>query len=304
MYTKKEEVREARFGKAGQIVFNARGPNLLTRVGFDSISRILDRYEADTSIHALEFTGANGHFCGGLDLRWMQTLQQSSKTAREAADYFYAIGLRIAEFPKPTFAFIEDGYCSGVGAEIAASCDYIVAMKKNAPRIVFAALAPQLAFMIGLGITWRFSRKIGVPNTARFLTKTAPTDLFEAVKLGIVDALFWGDDPVKEMEYFVDQVLEGEIPKRVSPRPTANIARLTPEEREALSPGCPLHTIYRILAAVETCSQAPTLAEAMEMEKHFFLELFLSGDAKEGIAARLEGRVPKFCNNVITTVCG
>ncbi len=297
----REEVREERRGDVGRIIFDARGPNLLTLTAFEGISRILDKYETDSSIKALELAGANGNFCGGVYLGWMSELQKSPKAAREAVDFLWETGLRIGQFPKPTFALIEKGACGGVGFELMTQCDYVAAWKKNESNIVFGALAPEYAFMLALGVNWNLPHKIGVLESARFLTKMGTTDLRETYRLGIVDVILDGDDFIQEVSGFEERVFNGEIQKKTASPSLPKIAGLEMEEIKRLASGCSPHVIERIIAAVETCSREPTLAKAMEIEKDFFLELFLSDEAKERISARIEKRTPKIFNPIIAS---
>lgn len=291
MRERKEEVRAVTHGNTGWIIFDTPPMNIITRESFDRAAEIHEEYENNRAIDAIVLAGANKHFCGGANLRWMQSLQRFPEIARETVDGMYRSALKITKSTKPIIGAIEEGACCGIGFEIACSCcDYVVVKKGNAASVAFGALAPKYAFMLGLGITWSLSQKIGVPNTVQILLKTGTFNAIEAGKLGIIDTFLWGDDLIKEANHFSHLVLEGEIPKKISPPSSAGIAPLTPEEIETFAPEGSMSAAYRTLAAIETCAQARTLEEAMEMEKQFFLELLLSDEAKKRIDAFLDSR--------------
>lgn len=303
MSERKEEVYAFLHGKVGQILFDAPGANILTRTAFERLAEILPEFKRG-GVETLIISGARGNFCGGLRLKYMQTLQNSPETLDETIDYVYEIADLISEFPL-SIAIVDNGICGGVGAEIAARCKFIVAKKTqrptmaNAQGIFFAALSPRLAFMLGLGTAWRLSRKIGVANTARFLIKSDVTDLNEACRIGLVDALLSGDDFANEVLRFADLVLEGEVSERVFPHIVLHEARLTLEERELLSPDCSPSAISRILNAVEAIAGARNFEEALALDQAYFKAIFLSRNAQEAISAFLEKRTPDFMEDAL-----
>lgn len=296
----RSEVRAMRYGNIGFIIFDAPGANLLTRLGFEQISAILDEYKADTTIHAVVFAGTHGkHFCGGVRLKWMRELQMSSEMGNETIDYCYQVGLQIVQFPKPTIAAIEDGDCAGVGAEIIACCLFVVASEKNFSTIKFAALSARLGFMLGLGITWRLAHKIRIDRAARFLIKKDTTSLMEAYEMGIVDELLPGEDFTEEVREFAQSVIHGRSPERYFLCMCPTYARLSAREIRSLALGCPAKTVELILLTLELAVQAETFEEAAGFECEMFKELFFSEEAIEGIGAVLKKREPNFSKVIV-----
>jgi enoyl-CoA hydratase len=296
-----EEVHARPYGNVGFIVFDAPGANLLTLEGFKRINTILDEYEHNPFIEAVSFAGIHGsNFCGGTNLKWIQSLQNSPEIANETIDYIYRLGQRISEYPKPIIAAVENGICGGVGFELAMLCNYIVAMKKNASSIIFGALAIRYGFMLGLGVSWRLARKIGVPNAARFLVKSEITDLVTAWKLGIVDAYIEGDDFMEGVFQFTQLVLKGEISKTSQPfAPKSTM--VADKEKWSLAPGCSEQAVFVTLEAVEVCAQIETFGAALAVDKAYFKKLFFSENAKEGVSAFLGKRQPHFVGKIIET---
>lgn len=285
----KEEVHAVLHGDVGWIIFDAPGANILTRTAFERIAEILKEYER-RPVKAVVFSGDRGNFCGGLRLKYMQSLQYSPETANETVDYFYEVGRMIREFPSPTIVAIEDGVCFGLAIEIAALCDYVVALEKNALTIKLGALAIRYGFMLGLAASWRLARKIGVPNTARFLLNSEITDLSTAKKIGIVDALLPGDNFREAVEEFTQAVLEGKIPKRSSAfaPPTA---QLSENEIKAFAGGCGSeYAVFQTLEAVVSIARAESFREALAADKAYFKKLFFSAAAIKGIEDFLRER--------------
>ncbi len=294
MNKRKEQVHAWVHGNIGCIVFDTPPANIVTRVTFEHISSVLDYFEHDYTVKAVAFIGSDKNFCGGASLKWMQSLQHSPEVGNETIDYFYEIALKIREFPKPTIAAIENGVCYGVGFELAMLCDYIVAFEKNSSTIEFGALAVRYGFMLGLGVSWRLARKIGVPNAARFLVKSETTDLPTAYKLGIVDALLMGENFTKEVCRFVHEMLKGNLPETFTSPFAPKAIQMEHKERLALAAGCSMHAVARTLEALEACASVENFSEVLVVDKSYFKTLFFSRDAVEGIDAFLERRKPKF----------
>jgi enoyl-CoA hydratase/carnithine racemase len=294
MNKRKEQVHAFIYAGIGFIVFDTPPANIVTRTTFERISSILDDFEHEHAVKAVVFMGRNRTFCGGGSLRWMQSLQQTPETGNETIDYFYEVALKLRQFSKPTIAAVENGACSGVGFELAMLCDYIVASKKNSSTIEFGALAVRYGFMLGLGVSWRLARKIGVPNAARFLVKSETTDLATAYKLGIVDALLPGENFTNEVCRFVHGVSEGNFLETCTPPFAPKSAQMEHKERLALAPGCSMYAVARTLEALEVCAPIERFGEVLIIDRSFFKTLFFSRDAIEGISAFLEKREPQF----------
>jgi enoyl-CoA hydratase len=292
---KLEQVQQMVVGNAGFIIFDAPGTNLLTRVSFERISSILDDYDHNPSIDAIVFYGVNGNFCGGVNLKWMQSLQQRPEIGKETIDYIYRIGLRISESKKPTIAAIENGICGGVGFELAMLCEYVVAMKKNASDIIFNALAIRFGFMLGLGVSWRLAHKIGARNAVRFLLNRHSTGLTGAYRLGIVDELLLGDDFTEEVCRFVKLVSAKKRPEMPPP--------ITPEvtlrELKDFSSESSVSAVFYTLRALRTIARAENFRDALALDRIYFENLFFSENAKEGISAFLENRPPRFAGGMM-----
>jgi enoyl-CoA hydratase/carnithine racemase len=285
----KEEVRAVLHENVGWIIFDAPGANILTRTAFERIAEILEEYERKL-VKAVVFSGARGNFCGGLRLKYMQSLQGSPETANDTVDYFYEVGRMIREFPTSTIVAIEDGVCFGLAIEIAALCDYVVALEKNALTIKLGALAIRYGFMLGLAASWRLAQKIGVPNTARFLLNSEIMDLSTAKNIGIVDALLPGGNFREAVEEFAQAVLEGEIPKSL-PTFAPKTAQLSGKEIKDFANACGFeYAVSQTLEAVVSIARTENFREALAADKAYFKKLFFSAAAIKGIEDFLRER--------------
>lgn len=295
---KNENVLVFSCGNVGHIALDAPLKNVITSKSFERIFSELDELEKDPNIKTLVYHGMNGNFSAGADLEWMHALQNSPEKARETVDFMYRVALRIGTFSKPTIAAIEKGKCYGIGPEIMMNCDRVVAMEKNASTIEFAALAPRYLFMLGLGISWHLVRKMGFLNAARFLLDTGSTNLATAHRRCMVDYILPGDDFPEAVHQFAQEMLNGQKPKKMAFHLGE---RLNPSQIENLAEKCgSMCFVSKTLAALEACEKAGTLEEAMNIEKRFFLELFLSENAKKRVGEFLQEtkRKKALCNNV------
>jgi enoyl-CoA hydratase len=161
--------------------------------------------------------------------------------------------------PKPTIAAI-NGFALGGGCELALACDIRYAAttaKLGQPEI-------NLAIIPGWGGTQRLARVCGLGFAKELILTGRNVDADEALQRGLVNAVFAPD----------------ELRER-----TMDTARL-------LASKSPI----ALAAAKAACNRAlqGDHARNLEDEAREFGELFSSEDAKEGLAAFVEKREPRF----------
>ncbi len=127
---------------------------------------------ADAPPRALVLTGAEGHFCAGLDIkpdnpllaRVLPIVQgKDAEGARALVRELKSVNDLLAGFPAPTIAAIE-GSCVGIGMELALACDLRVA----STQAIFALPELRLGLVPDLGGTARLERLVG-PGKAAML---------------------------------------------------------------------------------------------------------------------------------------
>jgi enoyl-CoA hydratase len=170
--------------------------------------------------------------------------------------------LRLENTPKLVIAAI-NGHCVGGGLEIALAADIRIA-RKDAGKIGLPEVA--LGVLPGTGGTQRLSRLLGKSKAIELMVTGKTFSFDEARTMGLVNDVY-------NREGFLPRVLE-------------YARQFTPPNRAALAVG-------RIKRAVQSGWEVP-LESGLAMEREQQQLLFESEDAKEGLAAYLEKRQPRF----------
>jgi enoyl-CoA hydratase len=161
--------------------------------------------------------------------------------------------------PKPTIASI-NGYALGGGLELALACDLRVASstaRLGQPEIDIGVLP-------GWGGSIRLARTTTLGFAKKLIFTGRPVDAAEALEHGLVNAVFEPDEMVGK----------------------------TLELAEGLAAKSPLALAYA-KEATNLALQGPHRAN-LETEARLFAMAFASEDQKEGMAAFIEKREPKF----------
>jgi 2-(1,2-epoxy-1,2-dihydrophenyl)acetyl-CoA isomerase len=218
---------------------------------------------ANPDDRALILTGAGGNFSAGADLSGNASgkgltggpLQPIVQEMRIVGD----IILRLHRLPKPTLAKV-DGVCVGVSLGIALACDLMVA----SDRARFSEIFAKRGLALDGGTSWLLPRRIGLAKAKELAFFADMLDAKEAERIGLVN-------------------------KVVSPGELDAVA----EEwgrRLAAGPTLALGLSKRLLDASSTV----TLAQAFEDEARCQHITHASKDIREGMAAFIERREPKF----------
>lgn len=165
----------------------------------------------------------------------------------------------IADFPKPTIAMI-NGFALGGGCEIALACDMRIAgrsAKLGQPEI-------KLGIIPGGGGTQRLPRLVGSGRALRLILTGEMIDAEEAARIGLVDMM------VEDAE----------------------LRATTMQVASAMALHSSL-TLRLAKAAVRAAEEMP-LNAGLALERELFITAFASEDKREGVAAFLEKRTPKF----------
>jgi enoyl-CoA hydratase len=216
----------------------------------------LEQLAADAAVGALIVTGAGeSSFVSGADINDIR--------ARTGADGLAAINsslfARLETFPRPTIAAI-NGFALGGGCELALACDIRVA----ADSAKFGQPELGLGIIPGAGATQRLPRVVGLGWAKHLVLTGEIIDAKQALEIGLVTAIMPGSQL---------QVRARELAKRIL-RQGPLAARLA---KLALNASARVDLDSGLL--IETLAQAIC---------------YDSDDKKEGTAAFLEKRKPKF----------
>jgi len=134
--------------------------------------------EADASVEAVIFTGANDIFSAGADIN--DFLNEPSPETKTVRDVINAV-----EHGKKIYIAAIDGNAMGGGLELALACDYRVATERSKvglPEI-------KLGLLPGAGGTQRLPRLVGAQDALQMMLKGETVSAADAKKKGLIDAI-------------------------------------------------------------------------------------------------------------------
>lgn len=230
--------------------------NALDDALLQRLAAALERLEADPECLCVVITGAGDRaFAAGADIKELMNQTPESLAAGGA----FGVWDRIRRFRKPLIAAVR-GYALGGGCELAMMCDMIVA----GDDAQFGQPEIRIGVMPGAGGTQRLTRAIGKAKAMELILTGRSIDAREADALGLLTS--------------------------VVPTEATVAAALALAARIAAMP--PL----AVLAAVEAVRGAfeTSLTAGLESERRTFFRLFGSADQREGMAAFVEKRAPRW----------
>jgi len=211
--------------------------------------------DSDPEVKVIVLTGSEKAFAAGADIKEMAEASLVDMVYKD----MIGVWDRIAKIHKPIIAAVS-GYCLGGGCEVSMMCDLIVASESA----VFGQPEINIGVIPGAGGTQRLTRCVGKYIAMDMILSGRQLKAQEALQHGLVSRVW----PV---EVFMEETLKlaGEMAKK---SPIA--LRMA---KEAVN------------KAYET-----TLTEGLDAERLRFYSLFATEDQKEGMAAFVEKRKPKF----------
>ena len=246
-------------GQVGVITFNRpKALNALNSEMIIEMGHALDAFEDDDDIHVIVLTGSEKAFAAGADIKEM-----ADKSFNDAymGDFISGPWDRIGTCFKPVIAAVQ-GFALGGGCEMAMMCDLIIASetaKFGQPEIT-------LGIVPGIGGTQRLTRAVGKAKAMDMVLTGRMMGAEEAERCSLVAR-------VLPAEGFLDAVMEIADTMASFSRSTVKMAK---------------ESVNR---AFET-----TLTEGVRYERRLFHACFATYDQKEGMAAFIEKRKPKFEN--------
>ena len=243
-------------GKVGLITLNR--PKALNALNSQVLAELLSAakdFEADAGIGAMVLTGSEKAFAAGADIKEMQ-----SKTYVEAylGDFFTGWE-DFTRLRKPIVAAVA-GYALGGGCELAMMCDFIIA----ADSARFGQPEITLGVMPGMGGSQRLTRFVGKSKAMDMVLTGRMMDAAEAERAGLVSRVVPAADLLGEALKAAEKIASFSLPA--------------------------------VMMAKEAVDRAyeTTLAEGLRFERRLFHSMFALDDQKEGMAAFVEKRPPRF----------
>jgi len=219
------------------------------------IARHLAELGEDDATRCVVLTGNEKSFAAGADIKEMAGIGPIEHMARGTDKLWRSI----AACPTPMIAAV-NGFALGGGCELAMTCDIIIAGESAR----FGQPEVKIGVMPGGGGTQRLTRAVGK---------------YKAMKICLTGELFSATE-ASDMGLVSEVVADAEVEKRAVEM-AAHIAGLAP-------------LAVRQIKEVVLAGQDVALRTALRLETKAIQLLFASQDQKEGMAAFIEKRKPKF----------
>ncbi|MCB1890012.1 MAG: enoyl-CoA hydratase [Rhodocyclaceae bacterium] len=230
--------------------------NALNDALVDEVGHALDGFEADEGIGAIVITGSDRAFAAGADITAMAGF---SYMDAYKGDYITRNWERVKTCRKPVIAAVA-GYALGGGCELAMMCDMIFA----ADTARFGQPEIKLGVLPGAGGTQRLPRAVGKAKAMDLCLTARMMDAEEAERAGLVARVI-------PAERLLEETLEA----------ATTIA------------GFSLPAVMMVKEAVNRAFES-SLQEGLLFERRSFHAAFALSDQKEGMAAFVDKRPPKF----------
>ncbi|WP_227367730.1 enoyl-CoA hydratase/isomerase family protein [Halomonas sp. M20] len=221
----------------------------------------LERAEGDSDVEVIVLLATGRTFIAGADIREFGKPPQPPLLPEVIAT--------LEACDKPLIAVLH-GTALGGGLEVALGCHLRVVLegaKVGLPEV-------KLGLLPGAGGTQRLPRLAGVECALDMITSGRFVAAEEAQRLGIVDAVMTGNDPLSVGLAAAERLLQGRYVPRVSgdlPVPTAD-PEACERYRKRLAEEVPyLFSPFRIVDAVEAATRLP-FAEGLRRERELFTE--------------------------------
>ena len=231
--------------------------NALNRATIDELDRAIDELVSSPDVAGIIVTGAGRAFVAGADIAELAALDSAGAHALSVRGQ--EVFARFEASPKPVIAAV-NGFALGGGCELAMACHVRIA----ADTAKFGQPEVKLGFIPGYGGTQRLPRLVGPGHAAQLLLTGEIIDAAEALRIGLVNRVV----PVADLM----SATEGLLQQMIANAPVA---------------------LARILDAIRRAADAPSSA-TYNLESATFSELADTEDAREGTAAFLEKRAPRF----------
>jgi 2-(1,2-epoxy-1,2-dihydrophenyl)acetyl-CoA isomerase len=235
-------------------------PDRLNSFTVEMHEEVADALARLEDARVLILTGAGRGFCAGQDLNDRAVAPGEKVDLGESVEARYNPLIRtLTSLPLPVIARV-NGVAAGAGANIALACDIVVAAKSAKFIQSFA----NIGLIPDSGGTWVLPRLVGQARALGLALTAEPLGAEKAAEWGMI----W-----KAVE---DEALDAEVDAlaaKLASAPPLGLARIKKMIRE---------------------SWGHNLHEELDLQRDAMRELGYSDDYREGVAAFMEKRAPRF----------
>jgi len=224
-----------------------------------SLQNILDDCETNDDVRAIVLTGNGKAFCAGQDLKEVTSPELNPGFKKILEEHYNPIITRIRSIKKPIIAAV-NGVAAGAGANIALACDIVIAHEK----VSFIQAFSLIGLIPDSGGTFFLPRLIGFQKAQALAMLGDKISAEEAERLGMIYKLI-------SLENFEDEVQK--LAHKLANMPTKALG---------------------MIKELFNNSMTNSLDDQLALESKLQIEATQSDDYREGVAAFIEKRQPKF----------
>jgi len=235
-------------------------PESLNALNIETLGEIRDAVTSlnnEEDIKVLIFTGEGKAFIAGADIKQMKDMNEND--AREFCNMGQKIFDIIEHLDKPVIAAV-NGFALGGGCELAMACDIRIA-SENAK---FGQPEVNLGIIPGFGGTQRLPRLVGKGIAKELIFTGDLIDAQTALRIGLVNKIVSAEKLLDETMIMAQKI--------ASKGPIAVL----------------------IAKSVINRGMETDLAKGLSFEREAFVQCVASGEAKEGMDAFVEKRMPNW----------
>ncbi|MEN9905684.1 MAG: phenylacetate degradation putative enoyl-CoA hydratase paaB [Pseudomonadota bacterium] len=227
----------------------------------EEVRDALAQVAADRSVRVLVLTGGGRAFCAGQDLadRSVAPGAAPPDLGESIERYYVPLVLALRRLPIPVLCAV-NGAAAGAGANIALACDIVIAARSASFLEAFC----KLGLLPDTGGTYFLPRLLGQARATGLAMLGDKLSAEQAAAWGLIWKCVDDDQLAAETEAMA---------RHFASAPTLGLART----KQALQ-----------------ASGLNTLEQQLDLERDGMRELGLSADYREGVAAFLEKRAPRF----------
>jgi len=233
--------------------------NAVTIGLFEDLIKALEVCAADDEVNVMVITGEGKAFCAGGDVAMFNSSPDPGEAIRQLTKRLHFTISGIRRIPKPVIAMI-NGTAAGAGISLAAACDLRICASSVKFRQAYTS--------IGL-----------VPDGAWTLLVPLLIGFDKAAELAYLDPVFDAREALAMG--FVNKVVED-----------GDLERTTREVALKIARGATLS--YAIVKENFNEAMLGLLERLLELERGGIIRAGKTKDAREGIAAFMEKRAPRF----------